>query len=95
VPEPRLTKIRRSLPVPKDGRGVLVDSGESIRAIVTGHPIGERLVELRLGRDSSFDAWVNGEWVREIAFRNSEEALRKAPRLIREYLETDRAAPLA
>jgi hypothetical protein len=95
VPEPRLTKIRRSLPVPKDGWGVLVDSGESVRAIVTGQPIGERLVELRLGRESSFDAWVRGEWVREIAFRTFDEALRKAPRLIREYIETERAAPLA
>jgi hypothetical protein len=52
-------------------------------------------VELRLGKDSSFDAWVQGEWVREIAFRTFEEAMRKAPRLIREYIDTDRAAPLA
>lgn len=94
VPEPRVAKIRRALSVPPDGRGVLVDSGEAIRAIITGNPVGERLVEVRLGKDSCFDAWVHGEWVREVSFRNFEDALRKVPRLVDEYLNTDRAASL-
>ena len=66
VPEPRVKKVRAALPVPPDGRGVLVDSGEALRAIVTANPIGERLVEVRIGAESSFDAWVYGEWVREV-----------------------------
>jgi hypothetical protein len=37
---------------------------------------------------------VYGEWVREESFRNFEEAIRKVPRLIREYLTTDRGAPI-
>ena len=95
VPEERVAKIRAALPLPPHGRGVLVDSGESIRAIATGRPVGERLIEIRLGRESSFDAWVFGEWVREESFRTFEEALRKVPRLMREYLTTDRGAPIA
>jgi len=95
VPEERIAKIRSALPLPPHGRGVLVDSGESVRAIATGRPLGERLVEIRLGRESSFDAWVFGEWVREESFRTFEEAIRKVPRLMREYLTTDRGAPIA
>jgi hypothetical protein len=90
----RLEKARTALPVPPEGRGVLVDSGNSLRAIVTGQPFGERLVELRLGEDNSFDAWVHGEWVREAFFRDFEDALRRAPALVREYVTGRRAAPL-
>ena len=73
---------------------MLVDSGEALRAIITGHPVGERLVEVRIGAESSFDAWVYGEWVYEASFRNADEALRRAPRLVREYLTTRRGAPI-
>ena len=92
VPERRIERAKAALPVPPGGRGVLIDSGTALRAIITGNPIGERLVEVRLGEDASFDAWVHGEWVREEAFRNFDDALRRAPALVREYLMTDRAA---
>jgi hypothetical protein len=95
VPEPRVRKVKAAISIPPEGRGILVDSGEALRAIVTGNPIGERLVEVRLGSESSFDAWVHGEWVREVLFRNFEEAIRRTPRLVREYLTTDRGAPIA
>ena len=49
-------------------------------------------MEVRLGDESSFDAWVRGEWVREALFSSFGEALRQVPGLVREYLETDRAA---
>jgi hypothetical protein len=95
VPEPRVEKVKRAFAIPPRGRGVLIDSGTSIRAIVTGEPVGERLVEVRLGDESSFDAWVHGEWVREALFRDFDDALRRAPALVREYLTTARAASLA
>jgi len=95
VPPPRLEKIRTSLPLPKDVLGVLVDSGEAVRAIATTRPVGARLVEIRLGRDSTFDAWVRGEWVREESFRTFEQAMRRTPHLLREYLTTLRAEPIA
>lgn len=93
-PANRLEKVKGALRVPPGGRGVLVDSGSSVRAIMTGDAAGERLVELRLGEESSFDAWVHGEWVREVLFRGFEDALRRAPGLVREYLTTARAASL-
>lgn len=94
VPDARIDRAKAAIPLPPGGRGVLVDSGTSLRAIVTGQPTGERLVELRLGEDSSFDAWVHGEWVREVIFRNFDDALRRAPALVREYLTTQRGAPI-
>jgi hypothetical protein len=90
-PVQRLDKVKAALPVPPAGRGILVDSGDSVRAIITGAPLGERLVEVRLGDESSFDAWVQGEWVREAVFRNFDEGLRRSPHLVREYLMTERA----
>ncbi|TMA60704.1 MAG: hypothetical protein E6J75_00720 [Deltaproteobacteria bacterium] len=85
--------VVRTLPGDQPGgRGVLIDSGSSVRAIITGQKTGERLVEVRLGEESSFDAWVRGEWVREALFPSFGEALRRIPALVREYLETDRGA---
>ena len=87
-PAQRLEKVRDAFTVPPLGRGILVDSGDSVRVILTGEPVGERLVEVRLGDESSFDAWVHGEWVREALFRNFDEGLRRSPALAREYLMT-------
>ena len=94
VPAARVEKVKRALPVPPDGRAVLVDSGDALRAIITGSPVGERLVEVRIGRDSSFDAWVHGEWVKEAAFRDAEDCLRRAPRLVRDYLMRGRGTTI-
>jgi hypothetical protein len=91
----RLEKVKSVLRLPPGGRGVLVDSGDSVRAIITGDPVGERLVEVRFGEESSFDAWVHGEWVREVLFRDFDECMRRTPSLLREYLTTSRATPLA
>jgi len=95
VPEARVEKVKAAFKLPPGGRGVLIDSGTTLRAIISGEPLGERLVEVRLGDESSFDAWVNGEWVREALFRSFDEALRRAPGLVPEYLTTSRAASLA
>jgi hypothetical protein len=95
VAEGRIERAKAVLRLPPGARGVLVDSGTSLRAIITGEPSGERLIEVRLGEEASFDAWVHGEWVREVAFRGWEDALRRAPRLVREYLTTSRGAPIA
>ena len=91
-PPKRLEKVKSAFSVPAEGQGILVDSGTAVRAIITGRPLGERLVEVRLGAESSFDAWVHGEWVREVLFRGFDDALRRGPRLVREYLTTTRGA---
>lgn len=94
-PQGRLEKVRALLALPPGCRGILVDSGASLRAIATGEPRFDRIVELRFGGDNSFDAWVRGEWVREALFRHFHDALRRAPRLLREYLTTARGAGVA
>jgi hypothetical protein len=86
-PPERLAKVGRMLRLPKWARGVLVDSGTSIRAIATGDPVGERIIELSIGSQSSFDAWAEGEWVREKVFRSRERALREGSGLIVRYLK--------
>jgi hypothetical protein len=81
-----LERVRRALRLPRGSRGVLVDSGTSLRAIATGHPFGDRVVELTLGGDSSLDVWSRGEWMTERVFRSKERALREAPHLLSRYL---------
>jgi hypothetical protein len=94
-PQPRFQRVQAAFRLPPGTRGVLIDSGVALRAIITAEPPGERLVEVRLGEESSFDAWVGGEWVREVLFRHFDDALRRGPALVREYLTTARAASLA
>jgi len=95
IPDNRIEKVKSAIRLPPGGRGVLIDSGTSVRAVITAEPVGERLVEVRLGDESSFDAWVNGEWVREALFRDFDDGIRRAPALVREYLTTSRATSLA
>lgn len=83
-----LERVKRALRLPRGGRGVLVDSGTSLRAIATGHPFGDRVVELIFGGDSSLDVWAHGEWVAERVFRSRERALREAPHLLSRYLRS-------
>jgi hypothetical protein len=90
-PPELLEKVRRALKLPKWARGVLVDSGTSIRAIASGTPVGERIVELNLGGNPCLDAWVGGEWVREKVFRNRDRALREGGRLLVRYLRSNEA----
>lgn len=94
-PPQRLERVKRAFRIPPGGRGVVVDSGNAVRLIMASPAAAGRLVEVRLGEESSFDAWVQGEWVREALFRDFEEGIRQAPALVREYLQTSRATPLA
>jgi len=85
-PGKTLEQIRRTVPLPPGARALAVDSGVSLRVILTGQPAGERLVELRFGEESSFDAWVNGEWVGEALFQHLQEALKAAPAFAAKHL---------
>ncbi len=86
VPSNQIERIKRRLPLPPGARGVIVDSGRSVRFVLTGDPVGERILEFTLGEASSFDCWIRGDWVREESFRDLDEALRRAPRIVDEYL---------
>jgi len=86
-------RVKRALVLPPGGRAVIVDSGKSLRAIVTGSPPGERILEFNFNRDEpTFDVWVRGDWKEEIVFRDLGEAYRAARPLIQEYMGAEALA---
>ncbi len=90
VPAAELERMKRRLLLPPGARGVIVDSGRSVRFIITGDPIGERILEFTLGEESSFDCWIRGDWVREELFGSLDDALMKARPYVGHYLEGSR-----
>lgn len=88
-PPAEIDKVKRALPLPPDARAVLVDAGLSLRVIVTGTPIGERLLEFNFIDEASFDCWIRGEWIREEVFRDKRELLRQAAALLQRYMARD------
>jgi hypothetical protein len=81
-----IARVKQSIRLPRGARAVLIDSGSSLRVVATGSPVGEKIVELTLGADSSFDAWSGGDWVCEHVYRGRDRALRDASRLLARYL---------
>lgn len=82
-------RIKEQIGLPPYARGVLVDCGRSVRVLVTGTPLGQRILDLTLGDNPSFDCWIDGEWVRERLFRDTRGALGAMRRYIREYLSPE------
>jgi hypothetical protein len=82
-----VARVKQLVRLPRGARAVMVDSGVSLRIIATGRTIGERFVEITLGGESSFDAWVRGEWVHERVFRSRERALREASGVLQRFLD--------
>lgn len=92
-PEKRLERIRRAVPLPEGARAVLVDAGKMARVIVTGSPIGERILEFNFNRgEPTFDAWIRDEWKEEILFDDLNELYREAPKLIERYFSPEALA---
>jgi hypothetical protein len=87
APAPEIEHIERRLPLPPSARGVVVDSGRSVRFVITGDPVGERVLEFTLGEASSFDCWIREDWVREGLVRDLDDALGRARRIIAELLD--------
>ena len=88
-PAKEIEKVKRALLLPPHARGVLVDSGLSLRAIITGTPLHERVLEFNFIEEASFDCWIRGEWVYEAVFRTKHELLQRAAELLRRYMEKD------
>jgi hypothetical protein len=92
-PPHHIEKIRRSIPLPPGGRGVIVDAGRMARVIITGDPVGERILEFNFNRhEPSFDVWIRGDWKEEILFPNLAELYRAIPRLIERYMGAEALA---
>jgi hypothetical protein len=91
-PERELERIKRLVALPAYACGVVVDCGRSVRILITGTPLGERLLELALGEAPSFDCWVHHEWVREAVFEDADKALRALRGFVVEYLSPESIA---
>ena len=92
-PEQVIERVKRALPLPQGARAAIVDSGRSLRAIVTGAPPAERILEFNFNREEpTFDVWVRGDWKEEILFRNLGEIYRAARVLIEEYMGSEALA---
>ena len=85
----QIERVKRALPLPREAYGVLVDSGHAVRAIITGTPRGERVLEFNFIDEASFDCWIKGEWVCERVYRGRRELLRRAADLLRHYMAKD------
>ena len=81
-----IDKIKRSMPLPSNLRGAIVDSGLSLRAIVADTQELGLLMEFNFIQEASFDCWIRNEWVSEQVFRGKNELLKRSERLLKRYL---------
>ena len=88
-PPKEAERIKRAITLPADVYAVIVDSGFSLRVILTGTPMYERMLEFNFIAEASFDCWIQEEWMREEVYEDKYELLRHAPKLLQKYLEKD------
>jgi len=82
----RLAKIKEALRLPPYARALVIDAGYSVRILITGEPIGERVLDINFTEDPSMDYWIHGDLAEERLFRNFDEALRRLRPLLNRYL---------
>jgi hypothetical protein len=85
-PPDKLAKIKNSLPLPSGTRGIVIDAGYSVRAIITAEPPGERYIDINFTDAPSLDYWVNGQLVEERVYANVGEALKRIRSELPRYL---------
>lgn len=82
-------RIVEQVTLPPYAHGLVVDCGRTLRLLVSGQPLGARLLDLTLSEPPSFDAWIGNEWVRERVFRDQRSALGGLRRYIAEFLSPE------
>src|SRR5258706_6687383 len=85
-PPDRLAKIKNSLALPADARALLIDAGYSVRLLITGEPVGARLLDVNFTESPSLDFWVNNEMIEERLFPNLEVTLKNLRAHLADYL---------
>jgi len=85
-PQGKLNRIKEALRLPQYARGLIIDAGYSVRVLMTGDPVGERLMDINFPEVPSLDYWVKGELVEERLFSNFEDVLRKLRPVLNRYL---------
>jgi hypothetical protein len=87
-PPAKLGKIKGALKLPGYTRALIIDAGYSVRVLVTGEPVGDKLVDINFTDNPSLDYWMKNELVEEKLFSNFEEALRKIRGSLHGYLRS-------
>jgi hypothetical protein len=82
-----LAKIKSFLSLPSQARALVIDAGYSVRLLITGEPIGAKLLDVNFTESPSLDYWINGELVEERLFFSVDDALRKLKGLLSGYLK--------
>lgn len=85
-PASGLAKIKSSFPLPANARGLIIDAGYSVRVLITGEPVGERLLDINFTEDPSLDYWVGNELVEERLFFSVDDALKKLKGALSNYI---------
>ncbi len=75
-PPDKLEKIKKAVELPAGARALLIDAGYSVRLLVTGAPVGERLIDVNFTEGPSLDFWVKNELIEERLFPNLEVTLK-------------------
>lgn len=76
-PAAGLAKIKEALRLPPYARALVIDAGYSVRVLITGEPLGERLVDANFTEGPSVDFWVGGEMVEENLFPSVDQSLKR------------------
>ena len=85
-PSNRMAKIRDALTLPHYARALAIDAGYSVRVLISGDPVGERVMDFNFTEDPSLDYWVKDELIEERLFSSVDECLRASRNSLRRYL---------
>jgi hypothetical protein len=85
-PENALAKIKSGLSLPPNARALIIDAGYSVRLLITGEPVGERVVDVNFTEAPSLDYWVENELIDERLFASVDDALKKLRGALPNYL---------
>jgi len=85
-PPGKLNRIKEALRLPQYARGLIIDASYSVRVLITGDPVGERLMDINFTEVPSLDYWINNELVEERLFANFDDVLRKLRPVLHRYL---------
>jgi hypothetical protein len=89
-PDDKLDKIKKAFELPADARALLIDAGYSVRLLITGEPVGERLIDVNFTEGPSLDYWANNELIKEKLFSNVDATLRELKSSLAIYLDTSK-----
>ena len=85
-PPEKLEKIKNTLPLPAAARALLIDAGYSVRLLITGEPVGARVLDVNFIEGPSLDFWVNNEMIEERLFPNLDVTLKNLRANLADYL---------